>query len=382
MRRASGQFIETASYDETVNAFIPASLPPAAPKIDPVSYLELNTKAEKSLDKLAGMSGLVASSEWLVYSAIRKEALLTSQLEGTQATLTDIFDEEAGLAVANVEDVEEVTNYLRAYRFVRDELNSSSGLPVCVRLLKKAHQVLLSGARGAAKQPGEVRTTQNWIGGTRPGNASYVPPPPERVGDLLSELEKFIHEPEPSLPPLIRIALVHAQFETIHPFLDGNGRIGRLLIAMLLEEWQLLKEPLLYVSGYLKQHQRYYYQCLTDIRNEGNWEQWLTFFLEAVNVSADEAQQNIIRIATLFADDRKKILSMSSVSVHTIRLFEFLPTMPKLTVERAVELLGVTYPTANTAVKSLVEAGVLVETSGKARHRSYLYHRYVELLRN
>lgn len=382
MRRASGQFIETASYDETVNAFIPASLPPAAPKIDPASYLELNTKAEKSLDKLAGMSGLVASSEWLVYSAIRKEALLTSQLEGTQATLTDIFDEEAGLAVANVEDVEEVTNYLRAYRFVRDELNSSSGLPVCVRLLKKAHQVLLSGARGAAKQPGEVRTTQNWIGGTRPGNASYVPPPPERVGDLLSELEKFIHEPEPSLPPLIRIALVHAQFETIHPFLDGNGRIGRLLIAMLLEEWQLLKEPLLYVSGYLKQHQRYYYQCLTDIRNEGNWEQWLTFFLEAVNVSADEAQQNIIRIATLFADDRKKILSMSSVSVHTIRLFEFLPTMPKLTVERAVELLGVTYPTANTAVKSLVEAGVLVETSGKARHRSYLYHRYVELLRN
>lgn len=382
MRRASGQFIETASYDETVNAFIPASLPPAAPKIDPASYLELNTKAEKSLDKLAGMSGLVASSEWLVYSAIRKEALLTSQLEGTQATLTDIFDEEAGLAVANVEDVEEVTNYLRAYRFVRDELNSSSGLPVCVRLLKKAHQVLLSGARGAAKQPGEVRTTQNWIGGTRPGNASYVPPPPERVGDLLSELEKFIHEPEPSLPPLIRIALVHAQFETIHPFLDGNGRIGRLLIAMLLEEWQLLKEPLLYVSGYLKQHQRYYYQCLTDIRNEGNWEQWLTFFLEAVNVSADEAQQNIIRIATLFADDRKKILSMSSVSVHTIRLFEFLPTMPKLTVERAVELLGVTYPTANTAVKSLVDAGVLVETSGKARHRSYLYHRYVELLRN
>lgn len=382
MRRASGQFIETASYDETVNAFIPASLPPAAPEIDPASYLELNTKAEKSLDKLAGMSGLVASSEWLVYSAIRKEALLTSQLEGTQATLTDIFDEEAGLAVANVEDVEEVTNYLRAYRFVRDELNSPSGLPVCVRLLKKAHQVLLSGARGAAKQPGEVRTTQNWIGGTRPGNASYVPPPPERVGDLLSELEKFIHEPEPSLPPLIRIALVHAQFETIHPFLDGNGRIGRLLIAMLLEEWQLLKEPLLYVSGYLKQHQRYYYQCLTDIRNEGNWEQWLTFFLEAVNVSADEAQQNIIRIATLFADDRKKILSMSSVSVHTIRLFEFLPTMPKLTVERAVELLGVTYPTANTAVKSLVEAGVLVETSGKARHRSYLYHRYVDLLRN
>jgi Fic family protein len=382
MKRVSGQFTETASYDETVRAFIPAPLPPAAPVLDSVSYQELNEKAEKSLARLSGMSGLVSSSEWLVYSAIRKEALLTSQLEGTQATLTDIFDEEAGLSVTNVEDVEEVTNYLRAYKFVHDQMNSPSGLPVCVRLLKNAHQVLLSGARGAIKQPGEVRSTQNWIGGTRPGNASYVPPPPEEVGELLSDLEKFIHEPEPSLPPLVRIALVHAQFETIHPFLDGNGRIGRLLIAMLLEEWQLLKEPLLYVSGYLKQHQRYYYQCLTDIRSKGDWEQWVAFFLEAVTFSAEEAQQGIIRIATLFADDRKKILSMSSTSVHTIRLFEFLPTMPKLTVERAVELLEVTYPTANNAVKSLVEAGVLVETSGRARHRSYVYSRYVELLRD
>lgn len=382
MKRVSGQFTETASYDETVRAFIPAPLPPAAPVLDPISYQERNEKAEKSLARLSGMSGLVSSSEWLVYSAIRKEALLTSQLEGTQATLTDIFDEEAGLSVTNVEDVEEVTNYLRAYKFVHDQMNSPSGLPVCVRLLKNAHQVLLSGARGAVKQPGEVRSTQNWIGGTRPGNASYVPPPPEEVGELLSDLEKFIHEPEPSLPPLVRIALVHAQFETIHPFLDGNGRIGRLLIAMLLEEWQLLKEPLLYVSGYLKQHQRYYYQCLTDIRTKGYWEQWVAFFLDAVTFSAEEAQQGIIRIATLFADDRKKILSMSSTSVHTIRLFEFLPTMPKLTVERAVELLEVTYPTANNAVKSLVEAGVLVETSGRARHRSYVYSRYVELLRD
>lgn len=382
MKRKSGQFTETVSYDETVRAVLPAPLPPAMPDLDPVSYQELNEKAEKSLARLAGMSGLVSSSEWLVYSAIRKEALLTSQLEGTQAILTDIFDEEAGLTVANVEDVEEVTNYLRAYKYVRDELNGPTGLPVCVRLLKNAHNVLLSGARGAIKQPSEIRTTQNWIGGTRPGNASYVPPPPENVRELLSDLESFIHEQDPTLPPLVRIALVHAQFETIHPFLDGNGRIGRLLIAMLLEEWQLLNEPLLHVSGYLKQHQRYYYQCLTDIRIDGNWEQWVAFFLEAVNLSANEAQQSIVRIATIFADDRKKILSMNSTSVHTIRIFEFLPTMPKLTVERAVELLGVTYPTANTAVKSLVEAGILVETSGKARHRSYVYKRYVESLRD
>lgn len=163
MKRASGQIITTTSYDETVRAFLPAPLPPVSPELDPTSFKELNEKAEKSLARLSGMSGLVSSSEWLVYSAIRKEALLTSQLEGTQATLTDIFDEEAGLAVTNVDDVEEVTNYLRAYKFVHDEMNSPSGLPVCVRLLKNAHEVLLSGARGAAKQPGEVRTTQNWM---------------------------------------------------------------------------------------------------------------------------------------------------------------------------------------------------------------------------
>lgn len=261
-------------------------------------------------------------------------------------------------------------------------MNSPQGLPVCVRLLKKAHEVLLTGVRGAVKQPGEIRTTQNWIGGSRPGNAVYVPPPPEKVGELLSDLEKFIHESEPSLPPLVRIALVHAQFETIHPFLDGNGRIGRLLIAMLLEEWKLLREPLLYVSGFLKRHQKHYYHCLTEIRSNGNWEQWVEFFLEAVHLSAEEAEQSIIKLATLISDDRKKALALPTTSMHTMRLFEFLPTMPKLTVDRAMEVLDVTYPTANAAVKGLVEAGILVETTGRSRGRSYAYERYVAILRN
>lgn len=382
MKRESGELFVTRSYEETVNAFVPSPLPPTSPILDPTSYVALNEKAERALDRLSGMSGLVASSEWLVYSAIRKEALLTSQLEGTQATLTDIFDEEAGLAVTNVDDVEEVTNYLRAFKYVREELNSPQGLPVCVRLLKKAHEVLLTGVRGAVKQPGEIRTTQNWIGGTRPGNAVYVPPPPEKVGELLSDLEKFIHESEPFLPPLVRIALVHAQFETIHPFLDGNGRIGRLLIAMLLEEWKLLREPLLYVSGFLKRHQKHYYHCLTEIRSNGNWEQWVAFFLEAVHLSAEEAEQSIIKLATLISDDRKKALALPTTTMHTMRLFEFLPTMPKLTVDRAIELLDVTYPTANAAVKGLVEAGILVETTGRSRGRSYAYERYVAILRN
>lgn len=328
------------------------------------------------------MSGLVTSSEWLIYSALRREALLTSQLEGTQATLTDVFDEEAGLSVANADDVEEVTRYLQAYKYVREQINSPSGLPVSVRLLTEAHKVLLDGVRGANKQPGSIRTSQNWIGGTRPGNAAYVPPPPEYVTDLLADLELFIHDDRQTLPPLVKIALVHAQFETIHPFLDGNGRIGRLLIAMLLEAWEVLPEPLLYVSGYLKSNQAEYYRCLSEIRSQGNWEQWVTFFLEGVEIAAEEAQQSIVQIASLIATDRKRLLANSSSSLHSLRLFELLPVMPKLTTERAQHELNVSFPTANAAIRILEATDILVETTGRVRGKSYVYKRYVDLLRN
>lgn len=382
MKRVSGRFVTTHSYQEVVNAFVPASLPPSAPDLDSISYQELNNKAELALARLSGMSGLVTSGEWLIYSAIRREALLTSQLEGTQATLTDVFDEEAGLPVTNADDVEEVTQYLQAFRFVRGQISSPTGLPVSVHLLMEAHKVLLDGVRGANKQPGRVRTSQNWIGGTRPGNALYVPPPPEEVGNLLADLELFIHDEKSALPPLVRIALVHAQFETIHPFLDGNGRIGRLLIAMLLEAWNILPEPLLYVSGYLKTHQAEYYRCLSEIRSNGDWESWVLFFLEGVEFAAEEAQRSIIQIASLIAIDRKKVLSIASSTLPTLRLFELLPTMPKLTVERAQMELDVTFPTANTAIRTLVNAGVLVETTGRMRGKTYVYQAYVDILRN
>lgn len=327
------------------------------------------------------MSGLVTSGEWLIYSAIRKEALLTSQLEGTQATLIDVFDDEAGISVTNSDDVEEVTNYLKAFKFAREQILSPTGLPVSIRLLTQAHEILLAGVRGAAKSPGSVRTSQNWIGGTRPGNAVFVPPPPEIVPDLLSDLELFIHSKQATLPPLVRIALVHAQFETIHPFLDGNGRIGRLLIAMLLEEWKLLPQPLLYMSGYLKAHQTEYYRCLSELRSNGDWESWIVFFLEGVEIAAEKAQQSIIQIASLIAADRKKVLTMSSSTLQTLRLFELLPVMPKLTVERAQSELGVTFPTANAAIKTLLQAGILIETTGKQRGKSFVYKAYVDLLR-
>lgn len=246
-----------------MRAFVPDPLPPTEPPLPVSVFADLNRQAELALARLAGVSGLVPSVDWLLYSAIRKEALLTSQIEGTQATLIDLFDEEAGFKVNNIDDVEEVTNYLRAFRWVQEQLRDPKGLPISVRLLCEAHQLLLDGARGAGKQPGELRRSQNWIGGTRPGNAVFVPPPPERVSDLLADMERFIHDTGTDLPPIIKVALIHAQFETIHPFLDGNGRIGRLLISALFEHWGLLAEPLMYLSGYLKQHQLEYYRRLS-----------------------------------------------------------------------------------------------------------------------
>lgn len=331
------------------------------------------------------MTGLVASGEWLIYSAIRKEALLTSQIEGTQATLTDLLDEEAGIQVAHSSDVGDVTNYLRAFEYVRGELTSGNGLPISTRLLCNAHRILMQSVRGNTKQPGEVRTSQNWIGGTRPGNAVHIPPPHQEVPRLLGELENYIHrkyEGSADLPPLVRIALIHAQFETIHPFLDGNGRIGRLLIAALLEDWKILPQPLLYVSGQLKAHQAEYYRHLSNIRANGDWEGWVAFFLECTTQASENALANIINIATLIAEDRKKVMLAEGGTVQSIRLFESLPTMPRLTMDRAARALEVTYPTAAAAVKLLEQAGILVETTGKKRGQEFSYKGYIDLLKN
>ncbi len=378
--RSTGNYVTTTTLGEPVRAFVPHPLPPAKPALAPESYEAGTRAAELALARLSGVSGLVPSVEWLLYSAIRKEALLTSQIEGTQATLTDLFDDEAGLAVANTDDVEEVSNYLRAFRLVRENLHKPRGLPLSVRLLCDAHRLLLAGARGAGKQPGELRRSQNWIGGTRPGNAVFVPPPPERVAELLSQMEHFIHEPETKLPPLVRVALVHAQFETIHPFLDGNGRIGRLLIAALMEQWGLLPEPLMYLSGYLKRHQREYYRLLSAVRTDGDWEAWIAFFLEAVEVAATEAERAIVAIASLVAADRRRLLAAPRVGAVALRLFELLPVMPRFTIEQVRQKLETTFPTATAAVKLLEELGIVTELTGQKKNRSFSYRAYVELL--
>jgi Fic family protein len=380
MNRISGKFLITTTLGESVKAFVPVSLPPVDPALSPSCYVEQNQEAELALARLSGVTGLVPSIDWLLYGAIRKEALLTSQIEGTQATLTDLFDDEAGLDIKNADDIEEVTNYMQAFRFVRENLRNKSGLPISTRLLCGAHQLLLNGVRGTGKQPGELRKSQNWVGGTRPGNAVFVPPPADRVPKLLTNLEHFIHKDGDGLPRLVNIALAHAQFETIHPFLDGNGRIGRLLIAALMEYFGLLPEPLMYLSSYLKQHQTEYYRLLSAIRTEGDWESWVSFFLEGVTEAATSAEKGIIEVASRVSADRRLLLAAQSVSPASLRLFELLPMMPRFTIDRIKLELKTTFPTANAAAKILEELGIVTEITGQARNRSFSYQPYIDLI--
>ena len=306
--------------------------------------------------------------------AIRKEALLTSQIEGTQATLIDLFDEEAGLAVANTDDVEEVSNYLRAFRLVRDNLHRPRGLPISVRLLRDAHRELLAGARGTGKQPGELRRSQSWVGGSRPGNTVFVPPPADRVPALLADLEQFIHAPKPKLPPLVRVALVYVQFETIHPFLDGNGRIGRLLIAVLMEAWGLLPEPLMYLSGYLNRHQREYYRLLSEVRTDGDWESWIGFFLGAVEAAASEAERAIVDIATLVNADRRRLLAAPGVGVVALRVFELLPVMPRFNHRAGAPEAGDHLPDRHAGGEAAGDAGHRERTHGAEEESQLRLH--------
>ncbi len=380
MARTTGIYLISTTLGESVRAFVPHALPPVDPALSPDVYADLNRQAELALARLAGVSGLVPSVDWLLYSAIRKEALLTSQIEGTQATLTDLFDVEAGFNVSNTNDVEEVTNYLRAFRWTQEQLRDPKGLPISVRLLCEAHRHLLDGTRGAGKHPGELRRSQNWIGGTRPGNAVFVPPPPEQVSTLLADMEGFIHNEAMDLPPMVKVALIHAHFETIHPFLDGNGRIGRLLIAALFEHWGLLSEPLVYLSGYLKQHQAEYYRRLSAIRTEGDWESWLRFFLEGVAIAAGDAEKNIMDVASLVATDRRRLLQSSKAGPVSYRLFEMLPMMPRFTIERVRQQLDTSFPTATVAVKVLEDLGIVTEITGQKKNRSYSYQAYIDLL--
>ncbi len=383
MPRITGRYERTTVAGEEVAAFVPKPLPPANPRLAlDAETGRLLVRAEHELGRLAVAGEMVPSVEWFIYGFVRKEAVVSSQIEGTQATLVDLLRFEAehdDKATPNA-DVQEVCNYLEALSYARNQLRRRNGLPISMRLLNEAHRRLMKGVRGADKQPGEVRRSQNWIGGTRPGNAAFVPPPPHLLGDALSAFEKYIHAGD-GLPPLVRAGLLHVQFETIHPYLDGNGRIGRLLIALLLEDWRLLSEPLLYLSVFFKRHRDAYYGRLAAVRTEGDWEGWVRFFLEGVATVAAEATVAARDLFALVDADRARALAAPKVSVMAVRLFEALPQHPIVTIARVVALLGTTKPTAAKAVHTLVDAGILTETTGRRRDRTFSYVAYLDRLR-
>lgn len=380
--RNTGRYEETSVAGERVRAFVPYPLPPTNPPLCLEGALQGRLQhAQKAIARLELSGDMVPSLDWFIYAFVRKEAVLSSQIEGTQATLMDLLNYEAESDVPPPNaDVEEVCNYLDALIFARGQLHDPSGLPISMRLLHETHHILLRGVRGQHKQPGCVRKSQNWIGGIRPGNAMYVPPPPHALPEVLSSLEHYTHS-EDDMPPLIRIGMLHVQFETIHPYLDGNGRIGRLLITLLLEHWGLLTKPMLYLSLFFKRHRQEYYRFLNAVRTEGDWESWLDFFLDGVATIADEAVATSQDLFQLTTADRNRLLYTPNVNVLALQLFECLPNHPIVTLPWLVSKLSTTKPTASRAIATLEKIGVLVEITGKKRDRMYAYRSYLDRLR-
>ena len=381
MKRQTGEYERSTVAGEEVQAFIPYPLPPRDPPLDLGGELApLLDRAQQQVRLLELAGDLVPSVDWFVYAFVRKEAVLSAQIEGTQATLMDLLEVEASGEAPADADVEEVCGYVDALNYAWEEIGRDTGLPISMRLLSEAHRRLLSGARGGQKQPGEVRRSQNWIGGTRPGNARFVPPPPHRHGELLSEFEHAVHD-ESDLPPLVRIGLLHVQFETLHPYLDGNGRLGRLLITLLLRHWGLLTRPLLYLSLFLKTHRQEYYQRLGAVRTEGDWEGWLSFFLEGVAVVAEEAVATARRLHAVVGACRERLLARDDTTVLGLRLFELLPQHPVLTVNRAVGLLDCSRPAAAKAMRVLEAAEILHALDDRKKNRAVAFAEYLDHLR-
>ena len=381
MKRTTGRYERTLAGSEEVLAFVPLALPPREPAFAISDGTDERLRAaEQALARLDLAGEMVPSLDWFLYAFVRKEAVISSQIEGTQATLIDLLTFEAENETVPDAHVEDICNYLEALTYARSEIAKADGLPLSMRLLNEAHRRLMHGARGATKQPGEVRRSQNWIGGSRPGNAVHVPPPAQSLPDLLGALEKYVHV-EDDLPPLVRTALVHVQFESIHPYLDGNGRIGRLLIGLLMEHWGLLKVPLLYLSLFFKRHREEYYQRLNAVRTEGDWEGWTDFFVDGVTTIADEAVASARDLFAAVSVDRARVLDQDTTSVSAARLFELLPNHPIVTVASAMRLTQTSKPTATRAINTLVMASILVETTGRKRDRSFAYRTYIDRLR-
>lgn len=369
---------EKQAGPEGYGAFIPAPLPPTPPIVLDGELQTLLERASRALGRLDGISLLLPDPGLFLYMYVRKEAVLSSQIEGTQSSLSDLLLFESDeLPNVGIGDVREVSNYTAAMQYGLDRLEG--GFPLSLRLIREIHGILMRDARGGDKAPGDFRHSQNWIGGSRPGNARFVPPPPHALMPSLDNLEKFLHAPE-AMPLLVKAGLAHAQFETIHPFLDGNGRIGRLLITFLLCAEGALKQPLLYLSLYLKENRESYYDCLQRIRTDGDWEGWLRFFLRGVESVAVQATSTAGSIIQLFESDRRRIHESGKSAGSALRVHELFKQRPIQTVSLLVDALGISKPTAAAAIAKLESLGIVREESGRRRGRYFAYRQYIEVL--
>jgi Fic family protein len=340
---------------------------------------QLHEAAARALGRLGGAAAQL-EPERLLYMYVRKEAVLSSQIEGTQSTLADLLKHEhAGAPGTPLDDVQQVSRYVEALLYATREITSGS-LPISLRLIRNTHARLMRDGRGGHQAPGEFRRSQNWIGGTRPGNATYVPPPPHEVMPGLDNLEKFMHDAFGPTPTLVKAGLVHAQFETIHPFLDGNGRVGRLLITLLLVAEGALPEPYFYISLYLRRHRAAYYDALQRVRTHGDWEGWLRFFLIGVEGVAEEATRTAEALSDLFRSDRQRVESLGRAAPSAIKMYDRLREQILVSPSKAADDLGYTWPTAMAALKRLEGLGIAEEITGKSRDRLYAYAKQLRIL--
>lgn len=378
-RGATGHYEISTVVGEPVRAFRPNPLPPTSPLEMNEQRQKLLERATLALGRLDSITVLLPDPDIFLYAYIRREAVLSSQIEGTQSSLAQLmlFELEEAPGVP-LNDVVEVSNYVAALDYGLERLRE--GFPLCNRLIREMHAILLSRGRGSEKSPGEFRRTQNWIGGTRPGNAHFVPPPPHCVEECMAALERFLHDEGNPYPAIIKAALAHVQFETIHPFLDGNGRIGRLLIAFMLHHDQVLSQPLLYLSLYFKQHRTEYYQLLDLVRTEGDWEVWLDFFLEGVEHSASNAVETARRLIALFQQDEQRIQSLGRGASTALRVFRVLCQRPLATLNSVCQRTGLSFPAVAKSMGALEQFGIVREITGQRRNRVFGYDRYLSIL--
>jgi len=378
-RELQGHYETISTVGEKVKAFVPASLPPRPPINWTPEIRNKFDQALMALGRLDSVATLLPETSLFLYMYVRKEAVLSSMIEGTQSTLADLLifelDLEPGVPLV---DVQEVSNYVVALDYGIKRL--TDGFPMSLRLIKEIHKILLAKGRGSNQTPGEFRLTQNWIGGTRPGNAAFVPPPANQVLECMGKFELFLHDQPELTPVLLKAALAHVQFETIHPFLDGNGRLGRLLITLLLCEQEVLRKPMLYLSLYFKTHRQYYYELLNSVRQTGDWEAWLDFFAEAIIFTANQAVETAQQLASLSNEDRESIGSLGRAAASTLRVHRALMEHPIATSGLLVELTGITPATVNKCLKHMERLEIVRELTDQSRNRLFSYGRYIEVL--